>query len=108
MYRGNSRGRRGTRYARGSKAWGICDRCGQRDFLHNLKKEPGTGLLVDSACYDGSYNIVDHPQNHPDTRPETMGLKDPRPEVRAVEGSFLEDDQGELLVTDDGQEIIVY
>ncbi len=36
----------GNRYARGSRAWGMCARSGQRMLLKDMVEDPLTGLLV--------------------------------------------------------------
>jgi len=43
-------------------ALGICDVCGFRYKLRDLKKN-SYGLMVCSMDYEGKYNIQNHPQN---------------------------------------------
>lgn len=63
----------------GKWALGICDNCGQRRNLHALKKS-SYGTLVCSECYDGSFDINNHPQNKPPRIREREYLRNPRPE----------------------------
>lgn len=71
-----------ARYARGSKAWGLCDRCGFRYLLNQLRYEiedrRKNGLRVCDGCLD-----VDHPQLRLGeiivTDPQS--LFDPRPDL---------------------------
>ena len=48
----------GARYAKGDRAWGICQRCGQRDRLYALVFDEHYPLLrVHRECFD-----IRHPQ----------------------------------------------
>jgi hypothetical protein len=69
-------------FARGSRALGICDKCGFR-FLVNTLSSPRIrgvkqGSLVCQSCYD-----VDHPQNFQGARPiyDPQALRKTRPDV---------------------------
>ena len=52
------------RYAKGRRAFFICQRSGRKTPYKYLVIEPGTNLMVDRRESDGYYNIVDHPQNY--------------------------------------------
>ncbi len=69
-------------YARGSKAFGFCDRCYQRYDLKELKfqvvNQKPTALRVCQECND-----VDHPQYQLGKFPinDPVALRDPRPDI---------------------------
>lgn len=69
-------------FAQGKRAWGICDRCGQRQLLNLLKEESVRGALrgnrVCSSCFD-----PDHPQNWQGMTPvyDPQALRNARPDV---------------------------
>ncbi len=69
-------------YARGSKAFGFCDRCGIRYDLKELKyqvvNQKPTALRVCQECND-----VDHPQYQLGKFPinDPVALRDPRPDI---------------------------
>ena len=94
--------RRGRRkFAQGKKAVGICDRTGFKHMKKDLVMEPGTKLLVYKAWNDGAYNRVDHPQNFPADVGESIGLKNPRPDIEDpqvlltdVSGNVITDSKG--------------
>jgi hypothetical protein len=91
--------------AKGSKAWGICERCGLRSKYLDMIVEPGTGLFVDRLCNDGMWNRIDHPQNFsPKPRLEGQGLKNASPDRREFDTAFIYDDTG-LPITADGTEV---
>lgn len=65
----------GERYARGSRAYGECARSGQRMLLHDMVRDPRTGLLVAPDWAEP-----------PDPRPPTdlndgIALADPAPDL---------------------------
>jgi len=70
-------------FAVGKIAWGLCDRCGQRQYLRELTDQivdqKKTGLLVCSVCLD-----VDHPQLRLGKTPiyDPQALRNPRPDKR--------------------------
>lgn len=72
----------GNRFASGKKAIAICDRCGQRFRLKQLKSEVIKGriynLLVCGECWD-----PDHPQLHLGEYPvdDPQALRAPRPDT---------------------------
>lgn len=66
-------------YAVGKQSLAICDRCGQRYFLRELKKE-WTGFKVCPECYEPK-----HPQLEPKRSiNEPIAVYDPRPDVRST------------------------
>jgi len=78
-------------WARGSKAFGFCDRCGFRYPLGELKSERNTGTKVNNrvcpTCWDD-----DHPQRflfrvRTDDR---EALKDPRPDMSLTQSRNIE------------------
>lgn len=63
-------------YAVGRQSLAICDRCGQRYFLRELKKE-WTGFKVCQECYEPK-----HPQLEPKRGiNEPIAVYEPRPDV---------------------------
>lgn len=63
-------------YAVGKQSLAICDRCGQRYFLRELKKE-WTGFKVCQECYEPK-----HPQLEPKRGiNEPIAVYEPRPDV---------------------------
>ena len=63
-------------YATGKKALAICDRCGFRYRLHQLKKE-WNGLKTCPTCFEQK-----HPQLEPHTSPsDAQALFQPRPDT---------------------------
>ena len=85
--------------------WSLCDRCGQKYYRRQLRKE-SLGLVVCAACYDGAYDLKRHPQNRP-ARPryESRKVTDGRAMASPVEYLALED--GAYLLTEDSAEMIV-
>lgn len=69
-------------FAKGSKALGICDRCGFSFLLKELKEETWNGKrrrnLVCRSCWD-----PDHPQNflHKIKTNDPQALRNPRPDL---------------------------
>jgi len=69
-------------YARGTRAWGVCDRCGFRYLLSTLRGETVMGRSknnrVCESCFDG-----DHPQNWLGRQRvvDPQALRNPRPEI---------------------------
>ncbi len=64
-------------FARGAKAWGMCDRCGQRYFLKQLNIDPYTRLKLCPICIDPV------PQQSWPPYPTTtdpVALENPRPD----------------------------
>jgi len=81
------------RYSKGKKARFISDRSGFSYPRSQLVVEPGTGLVVAKEESDGRWNLVDHPQNkNPKLKPESAGLKNPRPLNGAYKDRYLIND----------------
>lgn len=72
-------------FAAGKKAFGYCDRCGQRYKLSLLKSETLVGSQLNNRvcpdCFD-----PDHPQNWQGKYPvyDPQALRDPRPDNALV------------------------
>ena len=61
--------------------YGLCDVCGFRYKLNQLKKN-SYGLMVCNNDYDAGYDLKNHPQNKaPNTRRE-MFIQNARPDPR--------------------------
>jgi hypothetical protein len=61
-------------YAAGKRAWGACDRCGQRFLLNDLKKE-WQNLKVCTFCYEPKQPQLEPRRNVSDA----VALYEPRP-----------------------------
>jgi hypothetical protein len=59
--------------------FGICDTCGFRYKLNQLKKN-SYGMMVCPTDYDGQYDLKNHPQNRSPRIDERYYIKDARPE----------------------------
>ena len=90
------------KYSRGKKAVGICDRSGFKCLLKDLVKEPGTGLMVSKDMNDGMWNRVDHPQRHSGNTSESIGLRNPRPDVPEPAPDFALDGDGAIITDEHG------
>lgn len=95
------------KWARGKKAFGICDRSGFKVPYHRLVKEPGTGLMVDRSWSDGRWNIVDHPQNFPADAGEAIALQNPRPDIIHEKPDYLVDESGNFIFGNDHIPVIL-
>lgn len=70
----------GTAYARGSKAWGICQRCGLRALLSDLVFDGYyRNLRVHVECRDDR-----HPQERPVKVSDPQTLWKPSPEAQGI------------------------
>ena len=67
----------GRKYATGKRSWAICDRCGQRYYRKDLKKE-WTQLIVCQSCFEPK-----HPQLTPKIIADPQAIAEPRTEERA-------------------------
>ena len=68
-------------------AWGLCEVCGFRYRLHDLK-ETSYGVLVCPEDYDGNYDRMNHPQlSPPPPAPDTEFLVRSSPDTNLVEGT---------------------
>lgn len=59
--------------------YGLCDTCGFRYKLNQLKKN-SYGMMVCPTDWDGSYNIQNHPQNKSPRIDEREFIRDIRPD----------------------------
>ena len=85
--------------------WSLCDRCGQKYYRRQLRKE-STGLVVCSSCYDGAYDLKKHPQNRPPIRRlESRKVPDGRQQASLTQ--YLAQENNAFLLLEDGSEIIV-
>ena len=64
--------------ATGKYALGICDVCGFRYKLKELKKN-SYGMMVCSMDFEGRYDKKNHPQNKNANVTDDITVKDPRP-----------------------------
>lgn len=87
------------------QVWSLCDRCGQKYYRRQLRKE-STGLVVCSSCYDGAYDLKKHPQNRP-PRPRFESRKVPDGRPQASTDDYLAAEDGGYLLTENGDNIIV-
>jgi hypothetical protein len=102
------RGRkRSRRYAKGKRAFAICDRSGFKVPYKDTIIEPGTGLRVDKRWNDGKWNRVTHPRNFPADTSESISLRDPRPDRVEPNPLFLVDENNNLLKDENGLPIIL-
>jgi hypothetical protein len=63
--------------------WGICDRCGFRYYLKNLRKE-WNGLKTCPECYEPK-----HPQLQPRTNiVDPQAVREPRPDISTIPNTF--------------------
>lgn len=69
-------------YARGKRALGICDRCGQRFLLAELREESVKGVGQNNRVCDSCFDS-DHPQNFQGMTPiyDPQALRFSRPDV---------------------------
>lgn len=85
--------------------WSLCDRCGFKYRRRQLKKET-TGFVVCHACFDGAYDLRNHPQNKPPRwRRESIPVPDGRPDVNLIVFAGLE--EGGFLLTEAGERILL-
>jgi len=89
----------------GMNVWSLCDRCGQKYYRRQLRKE-STNLVVCPSCYDGAYDLKKHPQNRP-PRPRFESRKVPDGRAQAVLINYLAQENGAFLLLESGGEIIV-
>jgi hypothetical protein len=85
--------------------WSVCDRCGFNYKRRQLRKET-TNFVVCSSCYDGRYDLKNHPQNYsPRPRRESIPVPDGRAQQDLT--VFLTTEAGGFLLIETGDEIIV-
>lgn len=63
-----------------TKALGVCDTCGFRFRLKELKKN-SYGMMVCPVDFDGGYDVKNHPQNKIVRVLDDETVSDPRPLV---------------------------
>jgi len=68
-----------TAYAKGNKAVGLCQRCGEKTKLHELRPDGQTNLLVCGDCYD-----MKHPAERPVRTDDAVALRRPAPDLDAA------------------------
>ena len=73
--------------------YGICDVCGLRYKLRELKKN-SYGLMVCSVDYDGKYDLKNHPQNKQknvfdDENVTSVHRRSPMPETNVTVTDWL-------------------
>ena len=61
-----------------TRALGLCDVCGFRYPLRELKKN-SYGMMVCSMDYEGKYDLKNHPQNRIANTSDNENIKDARP-----------------------------
>lgn len=94
-YKGN---RSKRRFAKGKRAFSICDRTGWKTRYKDMVIEPGTGIFVDKSWSDGKWNRVDHPQNFPADTSENIGLKHARIDRPEPLPTYLTDESGDYIL----------
>lgn len=68
-------------WANPAKSKAICDQCGHM-YKHRDLKMSSYGTLVCPSCYDGAFDLLNHPQNKaPANVFDHIAIRDPRPEV---------------------------
>ena len=67
-----------TAYAKGNKAVGLCQRCGDKKKLHELRPDGENDLLVCGDCYD-----IYHPAKRPVRTDDAIALRRPAPDLDA-------------------------
>lgn len=93
--------------AKGLRAWGLCDQCGFRYKLRSLRKT-SYDTFACNTCYDGAYDIQNHPQNKIRSVADDENLRDPSPEepftsaspsvVPLYDGGWLNLDTGKVSI----------
>ena len=68
-----------TIYAKGKHAVGLCQRCGEKLKLSELRPDGQTNLLVCGSCYD-----IKHPSERPIRTDDAIALRRPAPDLDAV------------------------
>lgn len=69
-----------ARWAKGTKSLAVCGRCGFTFKYTTMQKEL-SGLWVCHDCYDGEYQMLNHPQLRPPAPKPDAPLERPRPDV---------------------------
>lgn len=70
-----------TVYASGRSSVFICDQCSW-EYPYLDRKKSSYNTIVCPVCFDGSYDLKNHPQNDPPpVYPDPQAIVDPRPDV---------------------------
>ena len=64
--------------AKSRNVFGLCDICGFRYRLNQLKKT-SYGAMVCPTDYDGAYDLKNHPQNKAPNVKDDESIRNPRP-----------------------------
>lgn len=71
-------------FATDKRALGVCDCCGFT-YSHRTLKKTSYNSLVCTTCFDGAYDLKNHPQNNPPpTVNDPQAIKWPRPDTSLV------------------------
>lgn len=66
------------------RALGVCDNCGFT-YGHRFLRRTSYNSLVCPTCFDGGFDLKNHPQNNPPpTVNDPQAIKDARPDVSLV------------------------
>lgn len=84
-----------TQWSNTKHALGVCDICGFRGYLKDLKFN-SYGMRVCSTDWDGAFDFKNHPQNKsPVPKADPLPVYQPRPDVNlALDYSPSDDTQG--------------
>lgn len=67
-------------FATGENSLFVCDVCGFT-YPYTSRRKSSYGTIQCDDCYDGAYDLKNHPQNFgPPLSEDPQGLEDPRPE----------------------------
>lgn len=77
-----------ARFNPGKYAKAVCDRCGFTVPYTSLKKEL-SGIYVCEECYDGKWQLLNHPANKPAPFRPDAPLHHPRPDATPAEVSAI-------------------
>lgn len=67
-------------WVKAPRAYSICDRCGFA-YKYSERHKELSGIFVCNECYDGDFQILNHPGNFPAPFRPDAPLKSPRPDV---------------------------
>ena len=85
--------------------WSVCDDCGF-NYKRRAMRKQSTGFVVCETCYDGKFDRKSHPQNKSfRPRRESRPVPDGRAQQSLV--AYLATENGALLLTEDGNQILV-
>lgn len=66
-------------YSRGALTWACCDNCGWR-YRYQEMQETSYHSRVCRRCFDGDYDLYNHPQNTYPQVDDAESLEHPRPD----------------------------